>query len=535
MIEVATGAKQRFDIKTTSFRISPDNKFIAAGLRDADHWPRSLVVLDLATKKTRQLHRVKNQASSVEVSDWSPDGQSILTEFFEKGAAAQIALVSARDGSVRVLKTFETNSFPSSSTYSPDGRWIAYNSSQQLMGKEMDIHLLAADGSSEVPVVLHPASDQLLGWSPFGDRILFASDRRGSWDAYTIQVVDGKPVGAPSLLKEGIGKVRQSLGFTRHGAYHYVSETHASEVYVATLDVVSGKVQGTPSKAASIEGSNQYPAWSRNGRLLAYVSRRGVSRNDSLICIRDIETGNVRELSTNAGYVAFPQWSPDARSLLALGLRSEGGFACRIEAESGKSTVIAKDGLSIILNAWPMWSWTTDSKSFYNQSSMKTITRHDLDTGGRTEFPIPRNIYSSVLSPNCEQIAFSTSTKTSNVVVRTIHVAPLSGGTARQLLELTGLEAIENLTGRPDTGLGWTPDGGYVLFVKGTAKGPRARALWRVPVAGGPPEPLGWEMEELREPVISPDGRRIAFTAGGNKKELWVMENFLPKDNAAAK
>ena len=114
-------------------------------------------------------------------------------------------------------------------------------------------------------------------------------------------------------------------------------------------------------------------------------------------------------------------------------------------------------------------------------------------------------------------------------------VTPVTGGEGRQLLELVGPEAIADEREWVDVGLGWTPDSRNVLFVKGNAKNPKARSLWRVPVVGGEPEDLGLEMEELREPVISPDGRHIAFTAGGIKSEVWVMENFLPKDKVAAK
>ena len=33
---------------------------------------------------------------------------------------------------------------------------------------------------------------------------------------------------------------------------------------------------------------------------------------------------------------------------------------------------------------------------------------------------------------------------------------------------------------------------------------------------------------DMRELVVHPDGRRIAFTSGGDRSEVWVMENFLP-------
>jgi hypothetical protein len=31
---------------------------------------------------------------------------------------------------------------------------------------------------------------------------------------------------------------------------------------------------------------------------------------------------------------------------------------------------------------------------------------------------------------------------------------------------------------------------------------------------------------------VHPDGRQIAFVAGENKEEVWVLENFLPAVNA---
>ena len=113
---------------------------------------------------------------------------------------------------------------------------------------------------------------------------------------------------------------------------------------------------------------------------------------------------------------------------------------------------------------------------------------------------------------------------------------PISGGEPRRLVELIGPEAIEKilLTQGLDNALCWTPDGRYVLFVKANPNNQNLRSLWRVPVAGGEPEDLGLEMDRLRHPVISADGRKIAFTAGGSKTEVWVMENFLPNGQAAA-
>ena len=56
--------------------------------------------------------------------------------------------------------------------------------------------------------------------------------------------------------------------------------------------------------------------------------------------------------------------------------------------------------------------------------------------------------------------------------------------------------------------------------------------LWRIPVNGGEPQKLDLSMRKLMHVRIHPDGRRIAFTGSSQpeKSEVWVMENFLPKE-----
>lgn len=203
-----------------------------------------------------------------------------------------------------------------------------------------------------------------------------------------------------------------------------------------------------------------------------------------------------------------------------------------------KSSVIWDNVTSLWHGTWPVWSWSADGKSFYQpkltrRKGFTALVRHDLDTSATNEFPIPENWNSTILSPNCEQVAFSITKTNGNSLTRTVNVVPLNGGEPRELVAMSGPDWILNLAA--DRGLGWTPDNRHVLFVRGNSKNPQARELWRVSAAGGDPEPLGLGMNGLRTPVISPDGHWIAFTVGGPKTELWVMENFLAKDKVAAK
>ncbi len=81
--------------------------------------------------------------------EWSRDGKSILTLFY-KETAIEIVLVSVADGSVRVLKSSDYDSWPDKMSLSPDGRYVVYD--RYVWGQHrFDIFLLATDGSGEIP------------------------------------------------------------------------------------------------------------------------------------------------------------------------------------------------------------------------------------------------------------------------------------------------------------------------------------------------------------------------------------------------
>src|SRR5713226_2586133 len=153
---------------------------------------------------------------------WSPDGKHILAIFSLKHGPDQIVLVSVADGSVRVLKspflTPDIYSFKMS--FSPDGRFIVY-SVPQKDSHAHDIALLWADDGREIPLVQDSANDILLGWEPNGERVLFGSDRGGSFGLWVIRVIEGKPNGSPQLVVPDIGHNFSPMGFTRGGTYYY--------------------------------------------------------------------------------------------------------------------------------------------------------------------------------------------------------------------------------------------------------------------------------------------------------------------------
>lgn len=97
-------------------------------------------------------------------------------------------------------------------------------------------------------------------------------------------------------------------------------------------------------------------------------------------------------------------------------------------------------------------------------------------------------------------------------------VIPTEGGRPRELCRTQGARG----------GMTWTADSRQLLFVSGGE-------LASVSIEGGEPRKLGLNMKGLREIQLHPDGKRLAFTAGEPKAELWALENFLPTTRAGAR
>ena len=82
-------------------------------------------------------------------------------------------------------------------------------------------------------------------------------------------------------------------------------------------------------------------------------------------------------------------------------------------------------------------------------------------------------------------------------------------------------------------GLRWTRDGRYIIV---RARDTASSEIWRVPAQGGTPLKLDLSVPKMESFTLHPDNRRFAFTVNeGSKSELWVLENFLPKEKLAGK
>ncbi|HUP44538.1 MAG TPA: LpqB family beta-propeller domain-containing protein [Thermoanaerobaculia bacterium] len=468
----------------------------------------------------------------VEPGAFSPDGRRVLVVIERKGGQHELGILGIADQKLEVLRRFDRHAHPVA--FSPDGRWILYDMTAGTEARQWELFLIPAAGGDPIPVAHHSSNDRSAGFSPAGDRILFISRRTGTPGMWSIRLRDGKPAGDPELLRPDIGEVT-SLGVTNDGAFYYNVVKGFRDAFIVDLDS-GGKPAGSPRRLGDTVGMDRHPVWSGDGTKVAFVSYRGSGDrkrpNQPMYVIRDLQTGSEQVVDSPArpvgGFFAL-SWSPDEKFFAVNGVDSADQRALYlVEAKSGQAAVVAP-------HPGPTTpAWSADGNVLYypgRNDNRATIVAYDRATAER------RIVHATELATNINALAVSRDG--AHIAFRElepdyekedlIQIVPVTGGKPREILREPVEAANGNIAG--NTGLAFTPDGRYVLFGRRVPPGSGNIELWRVSVEGGKAERLGLTMPRLTGISVHPDGRQLAFTAGENVGELWVLENFLPREN----
>ncbi len=517
-------------------KISPDGKQVAYGASNKEGF-EELRIVNLEDGEPRIVYS-NREIGWIEPKEWSPDGKQILVVLLRSDRTKnQIAMVSVASTSLRILKELTDWRTPGKMSFSPDGRYIAYDFPPHEDSPQRDIFVLRTDSARQVPLVEHPDDDLLLGWTPDGKEVSFASNRTGTWDAWLVKATNGRPRGAPKLVKRDLGAIWQGLGFARDGSYYYGALDWVNDVYVSAFDPATGQLQ-PPRKLASDVGFDTSIEWSPDGQRLAYVLGHGYELYSFVLGVRSFVPEAERRLRlkmTRFGSHAFePHWSPDGGFLLAQGRDRKGPQGrqglYRINAQSGEVVLAVPRGREEGgLLEWPVWR--PDGKVIFTRWKRwpgRTIVIRDLESGREEELyevAPPVGIARLAVSPDGQRLAFvQWDSKTG---MAALVVMPLSGREAREIVKLPPQELTYS---QPLFALAWTPDSRHIIYAPTMAGQNSKFELWRISAEGGEPQSLGVTMKGLPYGInVHPDGHRIAFTAGTPPRaEVWALENFLP-------
>jgi Tol biopolymer transport system component len=454
---------------------------------------------------------------------WFPDGHEILAVLTRRDRSSAIARLSVETEAVQILKSFQWDP-PRRVSLSPQGDNVVYSLFPTEEAVTHDLYLLSTGGGMETRLIEHPADEIALGWTPDGEQILFSSDRTGTLDLYAVPVQQGKPSAAPRVVKRNLGRVLP-LGVTRDGSLYYGVSTGTDNLYSVSYDPSDGALDGEPELIHTIrEGFATGPAWSPDGKVLAYTVRTGGGYNSSwTLVLRDSGTGAERKLplALVKDRSLEPVWSPDGESLLvaARDRRTRDGLF-RIDPQTGVAETLVLTGTPVHAAAW----FARGESIFYvvGPHDDRRLLERNLTTGEEEELLSGTYSQGLAVSPDGKYLAVA--------FEHTIGLLSISDKSFREAVR------VPDDPESPYDGIGdivWADSGTRLLFVRATRSG---ASLWSVDVSSGLTTDLGVTMGWLGQWGLSvhPDGQNLIFHARGESErsiqEVWRLENLLSSD-----
>ena len=228
----------------------------------------------------------------------SPDGTRVLYSAFRQENVYEIYSYDLADGSVDRLTN--RSGVLTAPEYSPDGKEITYTRWNPNTGK-YQIMIMESNGNNQYNIPSIAGWDPT--WSPNGNRILFASDRNGPVQLFSVRD-DGNNLRQISNLPA----IRGRSDWSADGQYivTYSGESWHREVYIMKAD-------GSESRQLTPTGGNsQGPSFSPDSKWVAftaYFDKYGDDHGCEIYIIRTDGT-DLRRLTNNDYCDYQPRWGP---------------------------------------------------------------------------------------------------------------------------------------------------------------------------------------------------------------------------------
>jgi Tol biopolymer transport system component/DNA-binding winged helix-turn-helix (wHTH) protein len=262
----------------------------------------------------------------------------------------------------------------------------------------------------------------------------------------------------------------------------------------------------------TLSNGGSKPSFSPDGNQIAY-SWGGENKDGVDIYIKQIGVEKPLQLTSDFGYNFYPAWSPDGRYIaFSHANRKERPGIYLLPAVGGTPRKLIE--LPNAESCKPSSSWSPDGKFLLFSDKIPStptcavyqLGLDDLKAHQITSPPSPSTgDASATYSPDGSTLAFVRNTKE----VDEIYLMPAYGGEPRRL-------TFDN---RLILGLTWTPDSKELVFASN--RGGSNFGLWRIPASGGTPERLVVGSDGVFGPAISLKGHRLAYGSGFWNENIW--------------
>lgn len=405
----------------------------------------------------------------------SPDGQEIA---FASGG--DIWTVPSKGGEARLLISHPDND--SRPVYSPDGRYVAFNSTRTGNG---DIYVLHLATNELKRLTYDDGNDEISAWSRDGRYIYFSSSSRdisAMRDVFRVKAAGGTPMAVTDrrYMNEFFGMPSpdgKTLAFAARGvASHQWWRNGHSHLDESEIWLMHEGQQPRYEQITGREAKELWPMWSQDGKTLYYVSDRSGTEN---LWIHPLHSAPTQLTNFTKGRVLWPTI-----------------------AYNGQTIVFERD--------FSIWKYDVAS----GEAAPVAITPRGAPAAAGVErLRLTNQFRELALSPDGKKLAF--------IVRGEVFVASAKeGGDA---VRVTNTEANES-------GVTWAPNSNVIVYASDRDN---ASHLFQYNFISSKETRLTNEKEDDAAPLFSPDGKSLAFIRNG--QELRVLDLSAHKETLVTK
>jgi len=283
-------------------------------------------------------------------------------------------------------------------------------------------------------------------------------------------------------------------------------------------------------------GLQSQPTWSPDGHFVAYSSDRGGNFD---IWVQPVSGGNPIQVTKSPAHDWQPDWSPDGNQIVFRSERDGGGlYVIPAPTTGGNERRLAAYGYR------PRWSPDGTRILFYDSIMGPKTNRPRIWVVGLGGGP-PREVLGEFLdqfSGNVTGLCVAWHPDGKHISVLGVHrklgfgfwTVPVGGGAPVKSDQTEKVERQRKEALLEFSNFVWAPSG-RALYLEGVSRG--VKNLWKVEVD---PQTFSWVSGPERlttgpgadtETIVSPDGKRLAFTARAERTRVWSA----PFDAAAGR
>lgn len=310
---------------------SPDGRFVAfssdrAGAGDPGY---NIWTLEIATGALRQM-----TANTFEdrLPAWSADGREILFSSL-RGAKAEVWAVPAEGGAERAVRQGAGRIDAPSPGPAGGAAYVV----QDEAGSRLELDGAIVSGTENVfPFRVSWGARSRAAYYVSDGRIRRRARGRTSTVPFTAALTVTRPSYARAKRDFDSTAPRRALGIERPT----ISPDGTRIAFVAVGDLYLAEVKGdgTPRNLTSDHAMDSDPAWSPDGRTIAYTSDKGGGLPQ--LWLRDLASGRDRQLTRLDTQPLGAAWSPEGDRIAFIDVDGRWGVAglCVVEVATGKVT-----------------------------------------------------------------------------------------------------------------------------------------------------------------------------------------------------